>query len=80
MQELSSIKKQSGGGFMSRVSGSMKSIAGSGTVKLNNRNPALVEDHQRVQEFGENMGVLIRIVERMEEEKKGLDVYNFLNI
>lgn len=68
--DLASVRKQSGEGFMSRMSGSVKSLAGSGVIKLKEHDPLLVAENERVTDFGEKMSVLIRIVERIMEEKK----------
>jgi len=70
--ELAGIKKKTGEGFISRFSGSVKSIAGSGGVKLKDPDRKLVEKAENVNYFGEKMNVLIRIVERVTEEKKCL--------
>jgi len=69
--DLAIVRKQSGEGFMSRMSGSVRSLATgtSGTVKLKSNDPYLVEEINRVTDFGEQISVLIRVVERVLEEK-----------
>jgi len=68
VQEFASYRKQSDG-FMSRMSGSVKSIAQSTRVK--ERDPEFTEMLDNMTVFTDKIAVLDRIAERLLSEKKG---------
>uniref|UniRef100_H2Z6P8 PX domain-containing protein n=1 Tax=Ciona savignyi TaxID=51511 RepID=H2Z6P8_CIOSA len=68
--EFTAHRKQTDS-FMSRVGGSVKSIS-SATTRLKERDPEFDEILNSVTQFGDKMGVLERVAERLHLEKKDL--------
>nr|XP_026691239.1 sorting nexin-7-like isoform X1 [Ciona intestinalis] len=66
--EFTAFRKQSES-FMSRVGGSVKSIS-TAAVRLKDRDPEFDEVLNQVTQFGEKIGVLERVAERLHAEKK----------
>uniref|UniRef100_H2Z6P7 PX domain-containing protein n=1 Tax=Ciona savignyi TaxID=51511 RepID=H2Z6P7_CIOSA len=69
-KEFTAHRKQTDS-FMSRVGGSVKSIS-SATTRLKERDPEFDEILNSVTQFGDKMGVLERVAERLHLEKKDL--------
>ena len=66
---FSIIRRQSDG-FLSRMSGSVKSIANAATVRLKARDPEFDKAYETVDVFGEKLGIIFRVAERLCLEKK----------
>jgi len=66
--ELIATKKLSGEGFMSRLGGSVKSLSQGGVCK--NTDEFLSKESERTRKFKDKLSVLVRVAERVVEEKK----------
>ena len=67
-KELIAAKKLGSEGFISRLGGSVKSLSQGGICK--NIDEFLSKESERTQQFKEKLSVLVRVAERVVEEKK----------